>query len=186
MPTPVNVEPLQVGTFGLPPEPCDRRVNQWFSGPAAACTSVFGMAVDQQAGSPRAAGLYMLRIGPLPVRLTSSPTRKSGGSFGLLANASVRAPKMSPVASLMPPFSLPLPAPPGVVWKMAWPYSCATTSIGVTWRWLSEDRPKLVKLPFQNALTWFRPTRAGKPPPLPLMPLRPSHVPSMSHSRCTA
>ena len=69
--------------------------------------------------------------------------------MGLLAYASVSAPKMSPVASLMPPFSLPLPAPPGVVWKMAWPNSWATTSIAVGCRWLSLEWPKLVNEPFQ-------------------------------------
>ncbi len=90
------------------------------------------MLVDQQFGSPRALGLYMLRIGPSPVRLASSPTRKSAGSFGFAAYASVIAPKMSPVDSFMPPVSLSPDEPPGVVWKMPWPFSWATMSIAVS------------------------------------------------------
>src|SRR5688500_9186627 len=104
-PIPVTAAaPAQTGLFGVPPEPRDSMVNQWLIGPAAAWTSVLGIAVDQQFGSPSADGLYMLRISPLPDRFTSSPTRKSGGSLGLLAKCSTAAPKMSPVPSLRPPF----------------------------------------------------------------------------------
>jgi hypothetical protein len=92
---------------------------------------------------------------------------------------------MSPVDSFMPPVSLPEPEPPGVFWKMPWPNSWPTTSIEVAWRLLSCECPKWVEEPFQYALTSFRPTDAGKPPPVPLMPLRPSHTRSMSHSCCT-
>ena len=84
----------------------------------------------------------MFRIGPSPTRSASSPTRKSAGSLGLAAYASVRAPKMSPVASFMPPVSLLPLEPPGVVWKMPCPCSWATMSIAVSWRALSELWPK--------------------------------------------
>ena len=89
---------------------------------------------------------------------------------------------MSPVDSLSPPFSLPEPAPPGVVWKIAWPNSWPTTSIGVAWRRLSCECPKCVEEPSQYALTSLRPTLARNPPPAPSMPLRPSQSPSIFHS----
>src|SRR3954470_4281951 len=90
---------------------------------------------------------------------------------------------MSPVDSLMPPFSLPLPAPPGVVWNTAWPSSWPTTSIGVAWRVFAWLWPKLTYEPFQYAFTSASPTRIGGVLPLPRMPLRLNHDENMSTSR---
>src|SRR6478609_8494960 len=87
---------------------------------------------------------------------------------------------MSPVASETPLAD----EPPGVLESTAWPNSCPTTSseeihrLAVLW-------PTATYEPFQNAFSSFRPTRSGKPRPLPLIPLRPSQLPSMSHSRWT-
>ena len=69
----------------------------------------------------------MFRIGPLPTRLTSSPTRKSGVSYGedWLLYHSVAAPNVSATNSCVP-----LPEiPPGVWSSIPWPISCASTSM---------------------------------------------------------
>ena len=59
---------------------------------------------------PARLGWYMYRIGPLPTRFTSSPTWKSGGSFGLFVNHSVAAPNVSATNSWVPRPEM----PPGV------------------------------------------------------------------------
>ena len=82
-------------------------------------------------------GLYMNRIGPLPTRLTCSPTVKSGLSNGAgsLVNHSVDAPNVSAMNSCVPPLEM----PPGVWSSMPWPISCAITSIAPihcpAWLW---------------------------------------------------
>ena len=83
-------------------------------GPAAAWTSVVGIAFEKQLGSPSTDGLAMLRIGPLPTRLICSPTVKSGTSNGAgsLANHSVDAPHVSATNSCVP-----LPEIPTGVWS---------------------------------------------------------------------
>src|SRR4051812_8387757 len=84
---------------------------------------------------------------------------------------------MSPVASETPLAD----EPPGVLESIAWPNSWPTTSSdeihfpAVLW-------PTATYEPFQNAFSSSRPMRIGKPPPLPLMPLRPSQLLSMVHS----
>ena len=49
----------------------------------------------------------------------------------------------------MPPVSLSPVEPPGVVWKMPWPFSWATMSIAVSCRALSLECPKFVIEPSQ-------------------------------------
>src|SRR4051812_11454755 len=88
---------------------------------------------------------------------------------------------MSPVASETP-FA---DDPPGVVESIAWPNSWPMTSSEET-HWPTLLWPTATKDPFQNALLSLRPMRIAKPPPEPLMPLRPSQLESMSHSRWTS
>src|SRR4051794_32778531 len=88
---------------------------------------------------------------------------------------------MSPVASETPLAD----APPGVLESIACPNSWPTTSSEEI-HWLAVLWPMATYDPFQNAFSSLRPTRSGKPPPEPLMPLRPSQLESMSHSRWTS